>query len=134
MKLPLPHDNWADLRDPDEIPRKAARAFRKVLYKVAAPSAGVDQNDPDAAAKVAAEMLGSADGMDGIEEMAEAMVLAVVADWSFGDVSPEVLDTVPDAAVNAIYDECQKQDYIAKLMPDFSTSPDEDSPTTPSSR
>ena len=134
MKLQLPHDAWADLREPDEIPRKAARKFRKVLYKVAAPSAGIDQNDPNAAAKVAAEMLGSADGMDGIEEMAEAMVLAVVSDWSYGEVSVDVLDTIPDAAVNAIYDECQANDYITKLMPDFGISVDEDSPTTPSSR
>ena len=132
MKLELPHDNWADLREPDEIPRKAARRFRQVLYRVAAPSAGIDQNDPNAAAKVAADMLGSADGMDGIEEMAEAMVLAVVVDWSYGEVTPEVLDTVPDAAVNAIYDECQAQDYITKLMPDFGQSPDPDSPTLPS--
>jgi hypothetical protein len=76
--------------------------------------------------------MASADGLDGIEEMAEAMVLAVVSEWSFGEVTPEVLDTLPDAAVNAIYERCQKDGYVEKLMPDFEPSPDLDSPTKPS--
>jgi hypothetical protein len=133
-KLELPHDAWADLREPDEIPRGAARRFRKVLYQIATPAAEVDQSlDAEAqAAAVGKAMLSSPDGMDGIEDLAEAMVLAAVREWSYGSVCAEVLEDVPDAAVDTIYDACQAGDYIAKLMPDFSPSPDEDSPTKPS--
>ena len=134
MRLDLGHDNWAELRDADQIPRKAARRFRKVLYKVAAPAADVDQTLDDDAKAIAAgkALMASADGMDGIEEMAEAMVLAAVSDWSFGAVEADTLDNMPDAAVQAIYDACQEQGFIEKLMPDFGPSPDPDSPTKPS--
>lgn len=134
MRLELGHDQYAVLRDADQIPRKAARKFRKVLYKVAAPAADVDQTLDDEAKALAAgrALMASSDGMDGIEDMAEAMVLAAVSEWSFGEVTAEVMDSMPDAAVQAIYDACQEQGFIEKLMPDFEPSPDPDSPTRPS--
>jgi hypothetical protein len=131
-RLELPHDAWADLREPDEIPRGAARRFRKTLYKLAAPAADVDQTlDADAqAAAVAKAMMATEGGMDGIEDLAEALVLASVSEWSYGSVCSEVLEDIPDKAIDLIYDACQG--YIEKLMPDFGPSQDEDSPTTPS--
>lgn len=106
-----------------------------MLYRIAGASAiDVDPNlDRDAQAlAVGQAMMASEDGPDGIEDMAEALVLAVVSDWSFGAVTPDVLDTVPDAAVQAIYDACQVGGYVEKLMPSFGPSPDEESPTSPS--
>ena len=134
MRLDLSNDQWAELRPPDQIPRKAARRFRKVLYRVAAPAADVDQTLDDEAKVLAAgkALMSSADGLDGIEEMAEAMVLASVSEWSFGEVTPEVLETLPDAAINRIYLHCQNNGYVDALMPDFGPSPDPDSPTKPS--
>jgi len=134
MRLELPHDAWAELREADEIPRKKARAFRKVLYKLAAPAKDLDPTmDPDAqAAAVGQAMLESEDGMDGVEELAEAMLLAAVSEWSFGAVCQAVMDEMPDKAVDLIYQACQDRGYIDKLMPDFGGSADEDSPTKPS--
>lgn len=131
-RIDVPH-GWAELRDADEIPRKAARRFRKVLYSLAS-GADLDpsKSQDEQAAEVGKSMLASENGMDGIEDMAESMVLAVVREWSFGAVCQEVLDELPDSAVDAIYDECQRGGYIEKLMPDFSVSPEEDSPTPPS--
>ena len=135
MKLLLPHDNWADLREPDEIPRKPARAFRKALTDAVVPIA--DDLDPslgEEAMKVEAakRLMASADAFGLMDDLAEALVLAVVADWSFGPVDMETLDTIPDAAVDIIYAQCQGDGYLEKLMPSFGVSPDEDSPTTPS--
>jgi hypothetical protein len=134
MRLDLPRDNWADIRDPDEIPRKQARAFRKELYRLAGGAGDVDPTlDQEAAARAAGVALLQSDGgMDGLEDMAEALVLAVVSDWSYGEVSADTLGSMPDAAVDAIYNRVQAGGYIEKLMPDFSPSPDDDSPTTPS--
>lgn len=134
MRLELPHDGWAELRAPDEIPRKAARKFRKVLYRVAAPASDIDPSlDEDQKALAAGKaLMASADGLDGIEEMAEAMVLASVAEWSYGPVEADTLDELPDAAVTRIYDYCQSNGYVDSLMPDFGPSPDPDSPTKPS--
>lgn len=132
-RLELPYGNYAELREADEIPRKAARRFRKVLYSMAS-AADVDATLPQEqqAEAVGKAMLASDDGMDGIEDMAEAMVLAAVREWSYGSVCQEVLDDIPDAALDLIYDACQAGGYIEKLMPDFSTDPDPDSPTQPS--
>ena len=132
-RLDLPHGAWAELREADEIPRKAARKFRKVLYAMAA-GADVDPNlsQDEQAAAVGKSMLSSDTGMDGVEDMAEAMVLAAVREWSYGAVCQEVLDEIPDAAADAIYDACQAGGYIDALMPDFGANPDPDSPTLPS--
>jgi hypothetical protein len=125
-KLVLLHDNWAMVRDPDEVPRKAARAFRKVLYRLAGPVS--DEKDAAAAASALLKTEGS---LDGIEDMADALVFCVVAEWSYGDVTPDVLDTMPDAAVDAIYNYATVGGYMEKLMPDFGVNPDDDSPTSP---
>ena len=130
MKLDLPNGAWALVREPDEVPRKQARAFRRVLYKLSA-GADVDPTlDQEAAAREAGRaLLHSDSGLDGIEDMADALVFCAVAEWSYGPVDAETLDTMPDAAVDAIYQHAVTAGYMDKLMPDFGVNPDEDSPT-----
>lgn len=132
-RLELPNGAWADVREPDEVPRKVARAFRKVLYRL---SAGADVDpalDREAAARAAgAALMKSDSGLDGIEDMADALVFCVVSEWSFGAVDQDTLDAMPDAAVDAIYQHAVSGGYMEKLMPDFGISPDPDSPTPPS--
>lgn len=136
MRLELPYDNWAELRAPDEVPRKAARAFRKHLYKMAQVTEDNGEtivlNEVTDEQAAALAIMRSEDGFDKIEDMAEALVLAAVREWSYGAVCEAVLEEVPDKALDLIYDECQRQDFIGHLMPDFGVSPDDESPTTPS--
>ena len=136
MRLELPYDNWAELRAPDEVPRKAARAFRKHLYKMAHVTEDNGEtivlNEVTDEQAAALAIMRSEDGFDKIEDMAEALVLAAVREWSYGSVCEAVLEEVPDKALDLIYDECQRQDFIGHLMPDFGVSPDDESPTTPS--
>lgn len=136
MRLKLPYDNWAELRAPDEVPRKAARAFRKHLYKMAQVTEGNGEtivlNEVTDEQAAALAIMRSEDGFDKIEDMAEALVLAAVREWSYGAVCEAVLEEVPDKALDLIYDECQRQDFVGHLMPDFGVSPDDESPTTPS--
>jgi hypothetical protein len=135
LELKLAGGGWANLREADQIPRRQARAFRKVLYHLAAAT-GIEPDpnqDPNTAALEAGKaLLASDSGLDEIEDMAEALALAAVDTWSYGEVTADVLATIPDAAVNQIFDACQEGGYLEKLMPDFGVSPDEDSPTTPS--
>lgn len=128
MKIDLPNGGWALVREPDEIPRKAARQFRAVLYRLAGPVG----NETDAAAAASA-LLSAPGGLDGIEDMADALVFAVVAEWSYGPVDSDTLDTMPDSAVDTIYQHAVAGGYMEKLMPDFSPNPDDESPTGPSS-
>ena len=136
MRLKLPYDNWAELRAPDEVPRKAARAFRKHLYKMAQVTDDNGEtivlNEVTDEQAAALAIMRSEDGFDKIEDMAEALVLAAVREWSYGAVCEAVLEEVPDKALDLIYDECQRQDFVGHLMPDFGVSPDDESPTTPS--
>ena len=136
MRLKLPYDNWAELRAPDEVPRKAARAFRKHLYKMAQITEDNGEtivlNEVTDEQAAALAIMRSEDGFDKIEDMAEALVLAAVREWSYGAVCEAVLEEVPDKALDLIYDECQRQDFVGHLMPDFGVSPDDESPTTPS--
>lgn len=136
MRLKLPYDNWAELRAPDEVPRKAARAFRKHLYKMAQVTENNGEtivlNEVTDEQAAALAIMRSEDGFDKIEDMAEALVLAAVREWSYGAVCEAVLEEVPDKALDLIYDECQRQDFVGHLMPDFGVSPDDESPTTPS--
>lgn len=127
-RLELPGGGWAEVREADQIPRGLARSYRKVLFRLAGPGEGTDAQ-PEVAAVVVA-----ADGaMDTLEDMTDALVLAIVSEWSYGAVSVDVLQTVPDTAVEAIYTKAVDGGYIDKLTPDFSPSPDESSPTGPSS-
>lgn len=132
-RLDLPNDNWVDVYAPDEVPRKPARTFRKVLYRLSAGVSGIDPNDEAAAAKAATELLKSSDTLDGMEDMADALVFAVVNAWSYGPVDQPTFDVMPDSAVDVIYQHAIDGGYMDKLMPDFSPNPNEDSPTTPSS-
>jgi hypothetical protein len=121
--------------EPDQVPRKQARAFRKVVYRLSGFSADLEPTEEGeaAAAEAARKVLKSDGALDGFEDMADALVFAVVSEWSYGDVTPEVLDVMPDAAVDAIYTKAVEDDYLSKLMPNFGVSPNEDSPTGPSS-
>jgi hypothetical protein len=138
LRLPLANDAWAELRPPESIPRKAAKAYRKVFFRVAAASAevadGPDYNpeDPETQRAMGKALLQSG-SLDVMEDLADALVLAVVAEWSFGPVDQDHLDEVPEADLAAIQRETGTQEYQDVLNPDF-TNPTQgtDSPTSPS--
>jgi hypothetical protein len=135
LHLDLPDGGSAELRAPDAIPRKQARHFRAVYGAIATPaSEGVDaEDDPKTIANKAAANLLKSNMLVTIDDIADALVLCVVESWSYGEVTAEVLETLPDAVVTEINKAADSGGYVDKLMPDFSLSPDEDSPTGPSS-
>ena len=103
-----------------------------MFYRAIAPAADVDPALTEEQAAIAAgKALIESGGMSGMEDMAEALIFAIVSEWSYGTVDQDTLDMMPDAAVDAIYTEAQRGGYIDRLMPDFSPTTNEDSPTTP---
>ena len=135
-RLELPRDGWAELREVDQIPRKHAKAYRAAFYASIAPAAD-DLDHPEMEEKAAARAAGiallKAGGMSGVEAAVDALVLAIVSDWSFGPVDQATLDNMPDDAAEAIHERAVADGYIEKLMPDFGVNPDDSSPTGPSS-
>jgi len=134
VKIDLPNGAWASLRDPEEIPRKLAKGFRRALFDVAGPLADTDTSgmtEDEAAGVIGKAMLQSGDALGTMEGLSEAMILAVVEDWSYGPVDAETMDAMPDAAFSILDKKCGEIGYFEKLTPNFSADPDPDSPTSP---
>lgn len=132
MKVDLPSGAWASLRDPDEIPRKGAKGFRRALMEIARPFADTDTeglDEKETAAVVGRALLASDDALDHLEDVTEALLLAVVDEWSYGPVTVETMDSMPDAVFAILDEKCQELGYFEKLQPDFGRSTDPDSPT-----
>ena len=132
MRFDLGDEDYANLRHPNKIPRGLAVKFRQTIYALANTTEDLNATAPDAELRAAQAVLRSERGMSVFEDMKAALVIAAVSEWSFGEVSLENLDNVPDSCIEAIYTHCNEQGYAETLMPDFTVSPDEDSPTTPS--
>ena len=137
MRLDLGDDDYALIRHKHKIPRGLADNVRVEIEALAASAStdvNIDPSDPDAAAEAGRAVLASGNGFMGpYGRLQDALTLAVVIEWSFGDVTLENLKAnVPDSVVQRIYRHCDEQGYSEALVPDFSVSPDEESPTTPS--
>ena len=128
MRIDLGDGDWAELRHPNKIPRQQTLNYRQVFYRVAQHAVGVDDSLSPTAAGAAMVQAG---GLQAMEDLADALVLAVVKDWSFGEVTQEVLLETPTADLKKITDRCTDE-YIRMLQPDFGVTPDRDSPTSPS--
>ena len=117
---------WAELRHANKIPHGKTMEYRRTFYKVVAMGAGGE----DATATSTAIIENG--GLEAMEELANALVLAVVQDWSYGPVDLDTLLNVPTAELDEIQRRCASDAYTKVLQPDFDVNPDPDSPTKPS--
>ena len=65
------------------------------------------------------------------QRLKNALILAVVKDWSYGPVDLKTLMEVPTADLSAITDAIDPDEYVKVLTPDFDDKTDRepDSPT-----
>ena len=137
MKLQLGEDDWAVLRDPRSLPERLAGRLEDAQLEVIAM---MPQFDPTEAEKVqdmspAQQIkLVGVEGFKALRRMKHTAVLVYVREWSFGEVTENVLlDEVPARFVTEIFDQ------VGKVMratggPHLNRepSPDPESPTLPS--
>jgi hypothetical protein len=116
--------DWAELRHANKIPHSKTTEYRKAFYRVA--SVGAERQ-----AAAGRAMLNNG-GLEAMDELANALVLAVVSDWSYGAVDLSTLMDVPTHDLNEISRHCAGPEYVKMLQPDFDVDPDPDSPTLPS--
>ncbi len=128
MKVELGDGDWALLRHPNKIPHRQTLAYRHVFFQMAGSTAGANGEDSEALGRAMVEN----GGLDAMEELANALVLAVVKEWSFGEVDEETLLDVPTADLKTIQEHCAGDEYRQVLNPDFAGSLEPDSPTKPS--
>jgi hypothetical protein len=133
MKIDLGDGDWADLRHANKIPHSRTMEYRKVFFRVVEAGADIDQSlSEDEKQKAAGKALINSGGLLTMEDLANALVLAVVKDWSFGEVNLETLLEVPTADLKTIQDHCASDEYVKMLQPDFGQDTDPESPTKPS--
>lgn len=111
MRLELPDGQWAELYDPVKVPeRKRRPVFRALVAFMASQDGGEIGSKLDPAA------VDLADGLN------DALVVALVREWSFGEVSEAVLLDMAADCYRVLSTECAK--HLDALMPNFSVSPD----------
>jgi hypothetical protein len=111
MKVELPGGGWAEVRDPELLTERERRPFLKSMEKVlSAPER---------------------DDSDGPYALYDHVMAFWVTSWSFGDTfDPDVALDLPIATYDVLRSRADV--FLKAITPDFSVSPDEDSPTTPS--
>ncbi|WP_329564661.1 hypothetical protein [Kitasatospora sp. NBC_01266] len=135
---------WVDLRDPADTPERLRRPVRRLQQLLAsnqafsgvvkqaakAGAAAVEDFTDDQAAEMVTGM--GADAYDLLDQLNDNLVVQKVAGWSFP--GPVALDALLDLP-GPVYDELRAlvSDRAAAAAPDFSPTPDETSPTEPSS-
>ena len=128
MRIELDGD-YAELRHAKKIPHGKTMEYRQVFYKMAALGVDADPEHPESAGRAILEN----GGLTVLDELANALVLAVVSEWSYGPVDLETLLNVPTADLDEIQRHCASEEYTNVLQPSLDEyDPDPDSPTKPS--
>jgi len=134
-RVELGVDRWFVLNDPDAISRKRAVEYRTAARVAMGRAAEVlrsedgtldlEHVDPTNPAMIAMTV-------ESEESAKDALIVASVDSWSFGEVSRDAVGDISQRDFNVIYEACVTAGHAKLLTPDFSPSPDEDSPTRPS--
>lgn len=140
-RIPLP-GGWADLRPTCDITERMRRPIKKLSAKLSSyPQFMAAVTEADASMKGGAELTQAeqlqiaasmGEAFDVLEELQDRLVVAAVRGWSFDlPVDAESILDLPTAALDALREAASP--YQSALNPDFSPTPEADSPTGPSS-
>jgi hypothetical protein len=132
LRLELDGD-WAEIRPANKIPHGLTMEYREVFFDMAAASvdaADIGSNNK-AASRQATRALFEGGALRADQRLKNALVLAVVKDWSYGPVDLKTLLEVPTADLTAIIDSIDVEGYVKVLTPDFGDKTDREpgSPT-----
>lgn len=134
MRKDVP-SGWVELRQAVEVPER----LRRPVIKAGAKLASLMEVSPEQAQRIvasgetdqaAAQIDMSDAALDATFAFQDALVLALVREWSFGEVSEAGLMDLPGKTLDAVRSLCMP--FMADLMPNFGPDPSPDSPTVPS--
>jgi hypothetical protein len=121
MKITLPNDAWAELRDPKAVPERLRRPVSQALLVMGKNQEAMTAAD---ATSLSAEALAS------FESLNDLLIVARVSAWSLNTpVSLESVLDLPSDLYNALREATAPG--MMDMMPDFSASEAPDSPTNP---
>jgi hypothetical protein len=136
-RIELPEDQWADLYDPIKVPERKRRPVVRALVAFMKdrqeheppPFDAADLSDDEKAARIAAQIDPSL--LVAADDLNDALVVALVREWSFGAVTLEVLLDLPADTYRVLSEACSP--HMNELMPNFQVSPDPKASTGSSS-
>lgn len=139
-RVELPRDNWATIREADELPERIRTPLLKAFNRVASGPLGAATTILELVQKdeeVPAELLERAESedpdalIDGFVEFNHTVILAFVTEWSYDvPVDETGIGEIPGTHLDALLAACPLGDVMPSGM--LSPDPDPDSPTTPS--
>ncbi|MEE4546777.1 hypothetical protein V2S66_33035 [Streptomyces sp. V4-01] len=133
---------WADLRPVSDITERMRRPIKRLTAKLTSYPAFMDAvKDASETTKGGAELsaadqlalaAGMGDAFDALEELQDALVVAVVRGWSWeGGVTTDAVLDLPGPALDALRKAVGP--WQNAMNPNFEPTPDPASPTEPSS-
>jgi len=127
VRIDLPDGGYAELYDPIKVPERKRRPVVAALVKFMRDRAQAQVPDFDAknmsedeAAKIAASIDPSL--LVAADDLNDTVVVALVREWSFGEVTTDVLLDLPADTYKQLSTACAP--HMQALMPDFQVSPD----------
>ena len=119
-RITLPGDQWADVRESlDQAPRKFIKRITAVQVQMAGlPSFAAirataqSADEPEVAAAELSKQVSAEDlpvMLPLMDALREAQILALVKEWSFGDVTAEALEEIPEGAFQILATEADKR-------------------------
>lgn len=128
-RLDLPDGQWAELADPRKVPEKKRARYRRSHFAFSAatadlPRMGDDKNVPDPRYldDTAAELA---------DNIAALLMVCLVREWSYGEVTVDVLDGLPADAYDQLLRACTP--LATELMPSYEADVDPKARTAVSS-
>jgi hypothetical protein len=135
--ITLPSGATADIRDVADVTERGRRPIKRIQTRLAglpdfvhAVEEAKQQKDgeeltPEQQLTIAA---GMGEAFDLLEDLNDALVVALVAGWSYGfGVSVDSVQDLPGRDLDAL--RAAVSPYLSQLNPDFDPSPAADSPT-----
>lgn len=123
MKITLPNDAWAEIRNPKEVPERLRRPVSQALLVMGKNQSTLTDDAPESM---------SPEALSSFESLNDLLILARVKAWSYDlPITMESVLDLPSYSYNILRQETASG--MMEMMPDFSSSDAPDSPINPSS-
>lgn len=127
-RLSLPDDNWALLASPKKVQERKRRRYIAELANLSAKTSELPRNPNKPDEPDPRHMAGA--HLEAADRVGDALILCLVKEWSFGDVTQEVLEGLEADCFDPILRACR--DLAGGLLPDYSPDIDPKAPTSAS--
>lgn len=128
--LSFPDGGTALLFDPNLVPVKRRRPYERAKMAMGKHAVTAQELSTDEDEQQKYFVLALADNPDIGERIADTAILALVAEWSYGEVTQAVLDELPSSTYDALAVKCAA--LAPQMSPNFAVSDDPKAISRPS--